>query len=91
MFTHRFASSPPFCWSARFHSHRRTRIPTKIYDGMLLLLVILAVAHHSPGRGLLLAAFLMCRVIGRPLAHNWLTPSTPGPSAPGLPEYGRHR
>ncbi|MER7876388.1 hypothetical protein ABTY63_22995 [Streptomyces solisilvae] len=92
MFKRDSASSPLSCWYARRIPHIGTGplshsgIPTRIYDAMLLFLVILAVTHHMLGRGILLAAFLVCRLVGRRLAHIPLTSS-----APSGPDRGQCR
>ncbi|MFE9061182.1 hypothetical protein [Streptomyces violaceusniger] len=89
MFTHRSASSPSSRWCVsgiprngpgRFDC---SRIPTRIYDAMLLFLVIFAVTQHVLGRGILLAAYLVFRLTSRRLAHSRLTPSAPGHPNPG--------
>ncbi|MFF4752705.1 hypothetical protein ACWD5R_11180 [Streptomyces sp. NPDC002514] len=92
MFTHRSTSSPPSPWCAGLLPGagtlrpRRTGIPARTYDALLMFLVVLAVTHQMPGRGLLLAAFLVFRLTSRRLVHN-----RPAPSVPGRPDPGRRR
>ncbi|MEU0040873.1 hypothetical protein [Streptomyces sp. NPDC006333] len=57
---------------------RCTSLPARVYDVMLLLLAVLAVTQHFPGRGLVLTAYLAFRLTGRHLAHSRLAPSVPG-------------
>ncbi|MER6442620.1 hypothetical protein ABT275_40855 [Streptomyces sp. NPDC001185] len=84
MFAHRSESPPSSRWdprriprdgSGRF---RCTRIPTRVYDAMLVLLVVLALTQHVLGRGLLLAAYLVFRLTNRHLSHSRRVPSLPG-------------
>ncbi|WP_405795727.1 hypothetical protein [Streptomyces sp. NBC_01506] len=81
MFAHRSASSPSPCWyvsrnpvglSGRV---RRTRFSSWIYDAILLFVVVLAATQQMLGRGLLLAAFLLCRVALRLHARGRRTPA----------------
>ena len=64
--------------------HRSASVTTRIYDVLLLLLVVLALSQHVLGRGLLLAAYLVFRLAGRHLAH-----SGPVSSVPGRPDRGQ--